>query len=223
MASGFLKLFRSTDKSYEEMDDLETVTCPVCLEIFEKPLIISCGHVFCSQCLKNFDVPEPVCPLCRKTFDPSKSIKAAQMNKTLSSNKSNCHACSKKMVLNKLRSHLSTCPEQKEEITSDPSEETPTSDIPVNRHTFKCPYCGLRNLDSRALIKHVNEQHLKSTASVTCPICASMPWGDPNQISINFLAHLNMRHRFEYDTYVDYQIDDDDALQKALKYSMEEK
>ncbi|KAK8757269.1 hypothetical protein V5799_000029 [Amblyomma americanum] len=56
-----------------------------------------------------------------------------------------------------------------------------------------------------------------------CPVCASMPWGNPHQKSINFLSHLNLRHRFEYDTYVDYGMDDDDALQQALEASLKEK
>ena len=29
-----------------------------------------------------------------------------------------------------------------------------------------------------------------------------MPWGNPDQTSQNFVGHLNLRHKFEYDTFV---------------------
>lgn len=29
-----------------------------------------------------------------------------------------------------------------------------------------------------------------------------MPWGNKDQVSMNFVKHLNYRHKFEYDTFV---------------------
>ncbi|ELU15862.1 hypothetical protein CAPTEDRAFT_125008, partial [Capitella teleta] len=74
-------------------------------------------------------------------------------------------------------------------------------DVP-NRQTFTCPYCRRRNFDQGGLIDHCQKQHKQRQEKVVCPICACMPWGDPNRKSVDFFGHLERRHKFEYDTYV---------------------
>ncbi|KAM6338630.1 E3 ubiquitin-protein ligase TRIM7-like [Podargus strigoides] len=48
-------------------------TCPICLELFSKPLITECGHSFCSPCVAAVlgTPPRPAaCPQCRATVAP---------------------------------------------------------------------------------------------------------------------------------------------------------
>lgn len=50
----------------------EDLTCPVCCDIFSDPVLLSCSHSFCRNCLKNcWDTGLRECPVCRKK--PSKS------------------------------------------------------------------------------------------------------------------------------------------------------
>ncbi|XP_067311970.1 E3 ubiquitin-protein ligase TRIM35-like [Pseudorasbora parva] len=48
-------------------DDL---SCPVCLEIFKDPVLLSCSHSFCKECLQQFRRTKKIrlCPVCRKRF-----------------------------------------------------------------------------------------------------------------------------------------------------------
>uniref|UniRef100_A0A3Q3X4T0 Uncharacterized protein n=1 Tax=Mola mola TaxID=94237 RepID=A0A3Q3X4T0_MOLML len=45
------------------------LTCPVCLSIFEDPVVLPCSHSFCRECLKQSLCPVKTCPLCRKLFE----------------------------------------------------------------------------------------------------------------------------------------------------------
>ena len=45
------------------MKDLE---CPICLEIFQLPIVLVCGHTFCRHCIQQQKINSCTCPTCRK-------------------------------------------------------------------------------------------------------------------------------------------------------------
>ncbi|XP_032404299.1 nuclear factor 7, brain-like [Xiphophorus hellerii] len=49
----------------------EDLCCPVCQDIFVDPVVLSCSHSFCKECLKNSWRARPgrSCPVCRKRSD----------------------------------------------------------------------------------------------------------------------------------------------------------
>lgn len=47
----------------------EDVECPICTQLFFKPVTCPCGHTLCRRCLlKVLDRPGPQCPMCRACF-----------------------------------------------------------------------------------------------------------------------------------------------------------
>ncbi|VUZ42231.1 unnamed protein product [Hymenolepis diminuta] len=44
--------------------------CPICLELFNDPVMLPCQHCFCWQCISICAKrPKAVCPLCNKPFN----------------------------------------------------------------------------------------------------------------------------------------------------------
>ncbi|XP_030017531.1 nuclear factor 7, brain-like [Sphaeramia orbicularis] len=43
-------------------------SCPICSEIFKDPVVLSCSHSFCKNCLRNWWAEQPlhVCPVCKR-------------------------------------------------------------------------------------------------------------------------------------------------------------
>lgn len=48
----------------------ETLTCPICLDLFDDPRVLPCSHTFCGKCLHATDRHSSMitCPLCRYHF-----------------------------------------------------------------------------------------------------------------------------------------------------------
>ncbi|XP_036007689.1 nuclear factor 7, brain-like [Fundulus heteroclitus] len=46
----------------------EDLCCPVCKDIFQDPVILSCSHSFCKECLKNWwrEKAAQECPVCKR-------------------------------------------------------------------------------------------------------------------------------------------------------------
>ena len=47
-----------------QIEFLEELRCPICLELVSDPVQTSCGHLFCGECIE--DIKQ--CPVDRETF-----------------------------------------------------------------------------------------------------------------------------------------------------------
>ncbi|KAL0966974.1 hypothetical protein UPYG_G00302950 [Umbra pygmaea] len=47
---------------------VEDLTCPVCIDIYKDPVLLSCGHSFCKTCLQEYweQRESQECPVCRR-------------------------------------------------------------------------------------------------------------------------------------------------------------
>ncbi|XP_054465053.1 E3 ubiquitin-protein ligase RNF114 [Anoplopoma fimbria] len=203
--------------------DMSEFVCPVCLEIFDSPVTTQCSHTFCHSCLQECLRPQkPVCAVCRAGLGPW--TKAVELEIKIQSSVAACKGCGVQVRLSQMRSHTAACPKFQEYIeegvrTTVMSGPDVLSPIP-NRFTFTCPYCNCQNLDQDGLVEHCTSQHSRDARQVVCPICSSMPWGDPNYRSADFFQHLKIRHTFSYDTFVDYSTDEHTMIQEALQRSL---
>ncbi|KAB0375227.1 hypothetical protein FD755_013719 [Muntiacus reevesi] len=77
-------------------------------------------------------------------------------------------------------------------------QENPSSS---GHPTFKCPLVQESDMSGE-------------TVPGMCPICVSLAWGDPSQITRNFINHLNQRHQFDYGEF--YQ----NAVEESFKMNI---
>ncbi|CDQ74446.1 E3 ubiquitin-protein ligase RNF114 [Oncorhynchus tshawytscha] len=224
MLGSFSSAQQNKNVSGGDRDGTEFV-CPVCLEIFDSPVTTQCGHTFCQSCLQECLRPQkPVCAVCRAPL--GHWAKATDLEALIHTSMAACKGCGAQVGLSQMRGHTAACSKYQEYIeegvrTTAQTQPNIIGPMP-NRFTFSCPYCNYQNLDQDGLVEHCTSQHARDTRHVVCPICASMPWGDPNYRSADFFQHLKIRHTFSYDTFVDYSTDEHTMIQEALQRSLME-
>ncbi|CAL7938539.1 unnamed protein product [Xylocopa violacea] len=61
--------------------------------------------------------------------------------------------------------------------------------------SLTCPYCTRMGFTEATLQEHVAADHSDTSFEVVCPVCASVPGGDPNNVTDDFAGHLSLEHR----------------------------
>ncbi|XP_051879397.1 E3 ubiquitin-protein ligase RNF114 [Pristis pectinata] len=206
----------------------EDFDCPVCLQVLERPVRTQCGHVFTVNGRK--------CPLCRGLISHTEPV-ATDIEQQMMFKKVKCQGCNTEVFLIDMRAHTRICSKYQEDFgclthtlplpparCALPSYVQPirSTEPRPNSETYTCPYCQQRNYDDFGLAEHCITSHYFDHRRVVCPICASMPWGDPSYHSRNFIGHLMLRHQFSYDYFVDYHQDEEGMLQNAILNSYQD-
>ena len=90
---------------YNKYEIKDILTCPVCLEYYNTPRNLFCGHSFCTKCLEILKINENIiCPLCRYYNDLSKTnITDLPINSTLISLIDSKNFNSKNKKINKFK------------------------------------------------------------------------------------------------------------------------
>ncbi|KAM3929177.1 E3 ubiquitin-protein ligase RNF138 [Leptodactylus fuscus] len=218
----------STSEVSENLD-ADDFICSVCQEIFQTPVRTQdCQHVFCRKCLlKAIKVTGAHCPFCRgelRKWERSMPLRASDLEMKMRNHSLDCTYCGKRVKLSYMRLHYKACKSYMEEFGTAPKDSKPQSDpfaIKQLGKTYKCPLCPQGNFNRKALLDHCNVIHYSEVVEAVCPICVSLPGGDPAQTTKNFVAHLNLRHQFNYEDYMNVNLDEDAQFQAAVEKSCE--
>lgn len=74
------------------------MSCIICLDSYQKPTKIFCGHIFCYECINNWSTHSDKCPICRKIFN----LEVKHNYNT----RQNYHIQNKEMIINQIKEYL---------------------------------------------------------------------------------------------------------------------
>ena len=137
---------------------LEKLKCPICIELVKEPVFTSCDHLFCSDCIRR----QPTCPTCSKRFRTTPDRGSVRIMKAFKVKCPNSvEGCKWQGDLGDAEEHLEEkCQHQKVECPNGCGEKI--KDKSVQLHTqsdcthrpYKCPHC-----DHKGVYKDVTTVH----------------------------------------------------------------
>mmetsp|Transcript_15894 Transcript_15894/g.25831 ORF Transcript_15894/g.25831 Transcript_15894/m.25831 type:complete len:278 (-) Transcript_15894:232-1065(-) len=195
----------------------EEFRCCICLSASSNILSTDCSHRLCRDCFESSRLS--ACPVCG-TQVPDDCPLDADFIQNLGSACLQC-GCGKKVPVLEADQHA--CAHTRDEMRANLKHyRSIGQETQINRSTFACPLCKQGNLTRQGLLEHVESRHSSSVHAAVCPICASMPWGDPAYVSRDFVSHLKLRHRFDFDLVGDYALSEEESLRHAIQLSSDE-
>ena len=162
MASGSLPMFTYRGVTYTFVDtqlqSLEDLKCPICLELVSDPVQTSCGHLFCGKCIKGIKQ----CPIDREDFTSTPD----HFNKRrLRSFKVKCpnfkRGCSWQGDLGDAEEHMKgTCISQEVECSKGCGSKMLRLAVPDHLRKncplrdYRCPHCQLQGTYDNITTSH---------------------------------------------------------------------
>lgn len=201
----------------------EEYRCCVCLTASKEILAVQCPHRLCLPCSKTMG--RDSCPVCGQAV-PADTPLDETWPRQAATIRLQCE-CGAEVPLLEADDH--TCDHTRKRLrpgdwlSAGPAAQRARPPPTPNRSTFTCPVCGEQNFTREGLVEHAHRCHnTGDRVSAVCPICAAMPWGDPSYVSRDFLSHLRLRHRCDYEVLADFDVDEEAMVRRALEASARE-
>lgn len=198
------------------------LTCGICRMVLTCPVThLPCRQSFCQDCVtvmqKTVEL-EGKCPMCRGEMREGTIVSNPVLAEAVMKAMVRC-GCGVVLPYSAYNRHHDGCIQVQGNIRSACEVTKREAPETTNRWTFSCPDCALRNLDREGLVSHVTLEHADLFAG--CPICAAMPWGESDEDEgLTLAEHLTYRHRFDYDTFTDFERDEEEILDNVLQASV---